>query len=257
MLQLWHSMCTTNNNLILTTMATYNKSLIFKYAWRLFKGQSERTEAKFNNCLRNAWHVAKTNPIGLVEVKQVEVKLNITTIFNKHYNEILNYISTRIRNTDIAEELTSDTFIKANNALKTFDSKESSMSTWLHTIANNNIKDYLRSKQCKVKASEENVSDYTDENGNELYSFVSDSDTAREIESNELMNTINKAFANLKPKYKRIADLYFIEQYGYIEIAEMCEVPEGTVKGMISRCREMLQSQLQTESRMQGIRVGN
>jgi len=238
-------------------MATYNKSLIFKYAWRLFKGQSERTEAKFNTCLRNAWHVAKTNPIGLIEVKPVEVKLNITTLFNKHYTEILNYVNSRIKNYAIAEELTSDTFIKANNALKTFDSKQSSVTTWLHTIANNTIKDYLRSKQCKVKASEDNVSEYTDENGNELFSFVSDSDTSSEIESNELMNTINKAFANLKPKYKRIADLFFIDQLSHAEIADMCEVPLNTVKVMISRCKDMLQAQLISESKMQGIRVGN
>ena len=64
------------------------------------------------------------------------------------------------------------------------------------------------------------------------------------MESNELNIGINNAFANLKPKYKRIAELYFLEDKQYNEIAEICNVPMGTVKGMISRCREMLQSEL-------------
>jgi RNA polymerase sigma-70 factor (ECF subfamily) len=246
-------------------MATYNKSLIFKYAWRLFKGQSERTEAKFNSSLRMAWHVAKTNPTNLEETKVVAkakpvvvvVKPTITELYNTHYSSILGFITRSIYNSDDAEELASDTFINANKGLKGFDSSKSNAKTWLRTIAKNLIVDYSRSKRYKDKLAEDNVSEYTDENGNELFSFTSDNNTAQTIESNELQNVINKAFANLKPKYKRIADLYFIEQYSYAEIIEMCDVPEGTVKGMISRCKEMLQSQLQGESMMLGIGVGN
>ena len=55
---------------------------------------------------------------------------------------------------------------------------------------------------------------------------------------------IVKAFENLKPNYRKIAELYFIEDKQYNEIADICNIPLGTVKGMISRCREMLQSEL-------------
>ena len=238
-------------------MATYNKSLIFKFAWREFKVLGIKTEAQFNICLKNAWSMAKTNPIGL-EIEQITVlpikkakktvaPLNITGLYNSYYSYILLYITRKIYNSDIAEELTNDVFINADKALKDFDGTKSNVKTWLHNIAKNITIDYNRSKRYKDKLKEDNVSEYTDENGNELFSFVSDNSTSQALESSELMNTINKAFATLKPKYRRIADLYFIEQYSHAEIMEICDVPEGTVKGMINRCKEMLQAQLQGE----------
>jgi RNA polymerase sigma-70 factor, ECF subfamily len=180
--------------------------------------------------------------------KQIEQNLNINTIYNKYYSEILNYVTYRIRCYDIAQELTSDTFLKASAALNTFDKGQASLTTWLHTIANNTIKDYLRSRQHKIVSKEENVSEYTDENGNELFSFVSDSDSAsNEVESNELMESINNAFAALPPKYKQIAELFFTEQLSHEEIAGVCEIPVNHVKQLILRCKSKLQSRLQAE----------
>lgn len=176
---------------------------------------------------------------------KTEKVLTIENLYNRYHNDILNYINFSIRNLHIAEELTNDTFVKANNALNTYNSDLSAIYSWLRNIARNTIIDFMRSKYSHNKAKEQNVSDYTDENGNELFSFVSDNDTCSKLESKELLKTIKFAFANLKPKYQRIAELYFIQECSYVEISEICQIPLGSVKGMISRSREMLQSQLQ------------
>jgi len=181
--------------------------------------------------------------------------LNITSIYNKYHNDILRYIKLKVHSVELAEELTNDTFIKVNNALKTYDGTLSTMNTWLHVIANNAILDYYRSKFNRDLQNEENVSEFTDENGTELFSFVSDSDSAKDLERAELMERIRIAFANLKPKYQRIADLFFIQEMSHIEICEICDLPIGTVKGMISRCKDMLQAQLKNTSIMEGIKV--
>jgi RNA polymerase sigma-70 factor (ECF subfamily) len=191
--------------------------------------------------------MAPKAPKASKAANQIEQNLNINTIFNKHYSEILNYVTYRIKCYNIAQELTSDTFLKASAALNTFDKGQASLTTWLHTIANNTIKDYLRSRQHKIVSKEENVSDYTDENGNELYSFISDSDASSEVESSELIGSINKAFAALPPKYKQIADLFFTEQLSHEEISTVCEIPVNHVKQLILRCKAKLQSRLQTE----------
>jgi len=50
--------------------------------------------------------------------------------------------------------------------------------------------------------------------------------------------------STLKPKYQRIAELYFLQDKPYNEVAELLEIPLGTVKGMINRVRTMLQAEL-------------
>jgi RNA polymerase sigma-70 factor (ECF subfamily) len=233
-------------------MATYNKSLIFKYAWRLFKGQSEKTEAKFNSYLKEAWHLAKTKPSKLVvAVKVVEVKPTFDAMYNEQYNSILRYISLKVigKGADgmIAEDITSETFIHAYRHYNKFDTSISKLTTWLHKVANGRISDYFRGKEGKTAMSTINVSDYTDEQGNEVFSFESYSNTDDLVNGNELSNKINKAIADLSPKYKQIADLFFIQQLSHEEISEICEIPTNHVKILILRCRIRLQNQLQRE----------
>ena len=90
-----------------------------------------------------------------------------------------------------------------------------------------------------------NVDSFVDEKGNELFTFVSDNSTSKDVENKELKAVILAAFNNLKPKYQKIAHLFFLEEKKIEEIADSCEMPVGTVKGMIFRCREQLQGQLE------------
>ncbi len=60
----------------------------------------------------------------------------------------------------------------------------------------------------------------------------------------ELKKRINRAFNTLKPNYKRIAELFFLDGKKYHEIAEICQIPMGSVKGMINRARTLLQMEL-------------
>jgi RNA polymerase sigma-70 factor (ECF subfamily) len=230
----------------------YNKSLIMKYAWRLFKAQSERTEAKFNSFLKDSWHMAKTNPKGLV----VSVKLPYDAMYNQYYNKILQYISFKIvgKGADVmvAEELTSETFVVAYRNYPKFDSTLSNSNTWLRNIANGRISDYFRANNKRIKNTT-NIDNFVNDEGDEYFIMIADSQADTAIQSADLMNVIKRAFANLKPKYQRIADLYFIEQMEYTEIAEICNVPMGTVKGMISRCREMLQAELQGQAQQYSV----
>ena len=55
--------------------------------------------------------------------------------------------------------------------------------------------------------------------------------------------SIERAMAQLKPKYQKIAEMYFILDKPYSEIADLLELPLGSVKGAINRIRAMLTSQ--------------
>jgi RNA polymerase sigma-70 factor, ECF subfamily len=175
---------------------------------------------------------------------------NMTTSeFNKMYadnkNDIMNYINWKINNIHDAEQLTTDVFIKAERLYNTFDAQRSNLNTWLRTITNSAIIDYYRTDHSDKYMA---VSDFVNhETGEETFQFTSNKENNADFltENAELSAKILKAFRGLKPKYRKIAMLYFVREKEYAEIAEICNVPMGSVKGMISRCREMLQDELQ------------
>ena len=166
-------------------------------------------------------------------------------LYVKHYSEILNYINFKIGNLHNAEDIASTVFLKVNDYLSTFDAEKSSVTTWLRNIANTCIVDYFRGKNGNFVNRVNKVSDFVTDEGKEIFQFHADDNTETLAERNEFKSRLAKSFAKMKPKYRRIATLYFLREKEYSEIAEICQVPMGTVKGMINRCREKLQNELQ------------
>jgi len=91
-------------------------------------------------------------------------------------------------------------------------------------------------------------SDFSNDNGIDEFQFVADAEADSEMDREELSAKIMKSFRGLKPKYRKIAVLFFMNQKSYKEIAEILDVPMGTVFGMISRCRKMLQTSLTAQA---------
>jgi RNA polymerase sigma-70 factor (ECF subfamily) len=166
-------------------------------------------------------------------------------IHAKHFNEILNYIKFKVNCVEDAEEICIDTFEKACRYMDSFDESKSKLGTWLHNIANTCISDHYKKDGNAYRYNEISTSDFADEeSGLDRFQFVEVESADSLAENNELHNKIVRAFRSLKPKYRKIATLYFLREKEYAEIAEICDVPMGTVKGMISRCRAMLQMEL-------------
>lgn len=67
-------------------------------------------------------------------------------IYTDYYDKIFSYIYRRTSNPTLAEDLTSETFIKAIEADKRGSGSQSSFSGWIYRIAHNLIIDYYRIK---------------------------------------------------------------------------------------------------------------
>ena len=168
-------------------------------------------------------------------------------IYRQFNSQVFNHVKRVVRNFHDSEDITTDVFIKIqrlNEKESTkFNPEKSSLSTWIYTITNSVILDFFRTNhQDRYQA----VSDFIDNEGNEVFNFVAPKNEQADskVLTDELHKKIVKAFHNLSLKYRRIATLYFIREYKYEEIAEMVNVPIGTVKAMISRSREKLQAEL-------------
>lgn len=173
--------------------------------------------------------------------------LNIEQIYREHKTNVFNQVLRLIKNYHDAEEITEDVFLKvmrldAKESTQ-FNSELSALTTWLRTITVSVVLDYFKTNhQDKYK----NVSDFVDGEGNEVFQFDAPKSTFADtpIMTAELREKVLKAFRGLKPKYRKIAVMFFMKEQSYEEIAEMLNISMGTVKGTLSRARTQLQKEL-------------
>ena len=181
------------------------------------------------------------------------MEMKIEVIYKENYASILNYVSMKVKDKLIAEDITADVFLKVCTKLKTFNpdyvsekGNKTSFNTWLHTIANNCIIDKFRKD---AKENVQNVGEFVNaETGKETFQFVSheDSEANYNIENLELKKAIYAAIDKLKPAYRNIAILHFINELNYNEVVKATNIPLNTVKVMIFKVRERLQTELKS-----------
>ena len=176
----------------------------------------------------------------------MEKNLDFNQIYKQYNAEVLNYVNMRVRNIDIAKDIHSEVFTKVYEFLEIFDGEKAQFKTWLYTIVNRKIIDNWRTCQRKHN-NIVNVSDYVDSEGKEFFEISDNSDNSKDIEHEEMNEKIITALNKLKPNYKKVAELFFIQELKYTEIAQILEIPLNTVKVNLLRAKEMLQGELKNQ----------
>jgi len=169
---------------------------------------------------------------------------NFDQIFNDNKRAISIFISKTVKDKMLVEDFTSETFCRAMEKFEQFDASKSNLSTWLHTIARNVVIDHFKSAPISRTISVSQFATEDNEEGDKIFNFADTSVNDNQFERNELHCAIRKAVKGLKPKYRVIAKFHFIQQMSYKEIGTLLEMPEGSVKGMIFRVRDMLKTSL-------------
>jgi len=221
------------------------RSIVFKHANDALKAMpiEARTDLQWSKTLKNSWNIIKNN------IKDMD----FNTIYNKYYQQIFIHINNKLfNNSDIAQELCNDTFIKFNTSyLSTdnYDYNKAKITTLLYHIANNVIIDYFRSKQAKITNNNINISDFSDnETGKEFFEIIDNSSYSdNEINDNELSNNMNNAINTLKPQYKEIIELSMYKELSYKEISEIMNIPISSVSVYLLRAKNQLKKSLQKD----------
>jgi RNA polymerase sigma-W factor len=162
-------------------------------------------------------------------------------LLKKYKNSVFNLVLRMVRNTPEAEDLTQEAFIKAFNSLSSFN-EDYAFSTWLYKIASNNCIDYFRKRKLQTYSLDKPLQ-YKD---SELQHEIPDPDLNPEksILASERSKIIKEAIESLPKKYYTAIVLRHTEEKTYEEIAEILNLPLGTVKARIFRAREMLNKAL-------------
>ena len=167
-------------------------------------------------------------------------------LIRRYERPVFSVIYRMVRDRELAEDLAQETFIKVLNALGRYDPSYK-FSSWIFKIAHNNTVDHIRKKTPEMLSLEGSPHARTQEQA-EATSFTA-VDTAEDPEqythSQEVGAEIEAAIATLRPQYREAILLWHIEGRPYDEIAEIMDLPLGTVKTYIHRGRNELRQKLE------------
>jgi RNA polymerase sigma-70 factor (ECF subfamily) len=150
-----------------------------------------------------------------------------------------------VRDRELAEDLAQETFIKALNAIDSYR-PEFKFSSWIFKIANNAAIDHLRRRELNTLSLDGSPHAETPEamQATALQIGARQETPLDAVEAKELGSAIEAAIGGLRPEYRSCILLRHVEGRAYEEIAEMLNLPLGTVKTYIHRARNELRQSL-------------
>ncbi|CAN5797530.1 sigma-70 family RNA polymerase sigma factor [soil metagenome] len=146
-----------------------------------------------------------------------------------------------VRDRELAEDLAQETFVKALNAIESYK-PEYKFSSWIFKIGNNAAIDHLRRRELDTLSLDGSPHAETPEamQATALQIGARQESALDEVEARELGGSIEAAIGRLRPEYRACILLRHVEGRAYEEIAEILDLPLGTVKTYIHRARNEL-----------------
>lgn len=156
------------------------------------------------------------------------------------YQEMAYSVAYRmLRDEDGAADVVQDSFIKAYRALAGFQG--GNFRSWLMRIVANTCYDVLRSQQRRATDSLDALPVDHDHSPSLIDHAESPEAYAERMELNQWLEA---GIQTLPPDQRLVLVLCDIHGYAYEEIAEIADLPMGTVKSRISRARTRLRDYL-------------
>lgn len=138
--------------------------------------------------------------------------------YHEHFEKIFRYVFFRVGgNRALAEDLTSEIFLKAYQAFDRYDDARS-VSSWIFTIARNHLANHYRSAGREV----------TDEDFESLPVYTND--LAERFAEREEEMVLLKSIDKLRPKDALLVRLKYLEGQSYEDMARILGRERGALK---------------------------
>jgi RNA polymerase sigma-70 factor, ECF subfamily len=171
-------------------------------------------------------------------------------LVQRHGKAVLNLIDKMIRDRNIVEDLWQETFVRALENLHTYEPRTPTGSetgpsfvSWLYRIASNLTLDELRRRgrwrmfswsSLRPQRTEE------PDTGEDYDPPADQPDAVTVLESRENIQRVRLALDSLSPEWRMMLVMREYQDLPYEEIAEILNVPIGTVRSRLARAREQL-----------------
>jgi RNA polymerase sigma-70 factor, ECF subfamily len=166
-------------------------------------------------------------------------------LLERYQRPVFSLVYRMVRDREQAEDLAQETFVKVFNNIERYDPRYK-FSSWIFKIASNLSIDAMRKKELSTVSIDGSRNASTSEEVEATRITVASRDENPEelLEARQLGEEIERAIGMLRADYRTAILLRHVEGRPYEEIAEIMEIPLGTVKTYIHRARAELRETL-------------
>jgi RNA polymerase sigma-70 factor (ECF subfamily) len=168
------------------------------------------------------------------------LKKEFSKIYDQNIEKIYRFIFLKVNSQEIAEDLTSEVFLKAWKAFKKPNSKSKNQNeienpqAFLYQIAKNLVTDFYRKKEKNRIVSLENFQI---------------KDPKEDLEKKAILTSdleqIKRALQNLKEEYQEVIIWRYLDELSISQIAKIIEKSEEAVRIMIHRALKELKLKIE------------
>lgn len=156
-------------------------------------------------------------------------------LVRRHEKAIFNLVYRLLGNYDEAAEVAQEVFLSAFRSIHQFRG-EANFSTWLYRIGLNHASTRRKSLQTSQQR-------HIPLDGTEVIAEGA-VDPAKNVEHKEIQQRVQQALNSLDPEDARIVLLRDLQDIPYEDVAQMLDIPVGTVKSRLHRARQALKTSL-------------
>ncbi len=157
-----------------------------------------------------------------------------SNIYDKYVDKIYRFVVLKVKSQEIAEDLTSEVFLRGWQSFKGKNDKIENMQAFLYQIARNLLADHYREASKAQLVSVE-------------YAPITDS--SQNLEEKAFLQSdlkqVKAALANINEDYREVIIWYYLDELKVPEIAKMLDKSEGTTRVLIHRALKALKSELE------------
>jgi RNA polymerase sigma-70 factor, ECF subfamily len=143
-------------------------------------------------------------------------------LYDHYLDPIYRFIYYKVFSREVAEDLTSDTFLKALRQLSSYHGGRGRFNSWLYSIARNTVIDYYRTKK-----EHESIDD--------IFDLGHDERTPEQIDTLASLARIEEYLETLPARQREIITLRVWEGKSFAEIATILGGSEASMKMAFSR----------------------
>ena len=187
----------------------------------------------------------------MAELKQSEIKKQ--TDFNEemlpHLDALYNFALRLAAEPNDAEDLVQDTIVKAYRFFSSYE-KGTNAKAWLFRILKNSyINNYRKQSKRPSEVDFDEVSSFYESIRAER---TETSDLEEKMFSELIDDDLTRALNRLPEDFRTVVLLCDVESFTYEEIANMLDVPIGTIRSRLHRGRNLLKVELMDYARKRG-----
>lgn len=151
-------------------------------------------------------------------------------LYDHYFDAIYRFVYYKVFSKDVAEDITSDTFMKALSRISSYDDKRGQFSTWLYQIARNTVIDYYRTQKSHLSIDD-------------TFDIPFDERTEEQIDVLASLKKVEAYLQKLPARQREIIMMRVWEGKSFKEIAVAIGGTESSIKMAFSRSIRQLRAE--------------